>query len=562
MKNRWSMTAAAALGTIASVAVAAGPAVAATPATTPTAAYAGTDGAVHAASPAGADGAVVVTDKGAVRGTVATDHREFLGIPYAAPPVGALRWASPRPAAAWKGTRDATRPGNRCAQQAGMLSTTGEEESTAEDCLYLNVTTPRHAPPGRRLPVMVWIHGSGFRNGSGSLYRPAEMVARDDVIVVTVNYRLGLFGFLAHPAFDRAGNGSGNFGLEDQQAALRWVRRNAGSFGGDARNVTIFGESAGGVSTCSQLVSPQAAGLFQRAIVQSGPCTRQAGDWPDFDGSREPSGSWLPHSRAEAEKRGRDVAAKLGCADPVTAAACLRALPVEKLLKESGYGFTPTYGGGGILPTDPNRAYARGEFHRVPVMQGITRDEYRLFQALTEEFTGEKLDKAGYEAHVKAYVGAKRAPEVLRRYPFAKYGSYSVAWSAIVTDATFGRGSTEQRTSLQNRVPTYSFEFADESAPWMADAGKPAFPAGAFHAADLQYLFDTDYFTGRELDAGQRRLSHQMMDYWTRFARTGNPNGPGSPTWRPGSSVQALSPDGVRPVDFDREHSYGFWRTF
>ncbi|MCP2340287.1 carboxylesterase/lipase family protein [Actinomadura rupiterrae] len=428
----------------------------------------GTIAGIAAATPpaqAAADGAVVATDKGSVRGTVAKDHREFLGIPYAAPPVGKLRWASPRPAAAWKTVRNATKPGNRCAQQAGLLSPTGEKESTTEDCLYLNVTTPRHAPKGKKLPVMVWIHGSGFRNGAGALYRPAEMVARDDVIVVTVNYRLGMFGFLAHRAFDKAGNGSGNFGLEDQQAAMRWVQRNAGAFGGDARNVTIFGESAGGVSTCSQLVSPQSAGLFQRAIVQSGPCTRAPGDWPEFDGSRGDADSWLPHARPAAERLGKDVAAKLGCPDPATAASCLRALPVQKVLKESGYGFTPTYGGGGVLPTAPNKAYATGKFHRVPVMQGITRDEYRLFQALGEEFSGEKLDKAGYESHVKAYVGAKRAPEVLKRYTLKKYGSYSVAWSAIVTDASFGRASTEQRLALQKRVPTYSFEFADASAP-------------------------------------------------------------------------------------------------
>ncbi|RMI44760.1 carboxylesterase family protein [Actinomadura harenae] len=549
---------AAALGTIAAVPALAGPADAAAHATSDAAPRATSDAAPRAAP----DGATVVTDKGAIRGTVATGHREFLGIPYAAPPVGALRWASPRPAAAWHGVRKATAPGARCAQQTGILGAGGEDESTAEDCLYLNVTTPRHTPKGAKLPVMVWVHGSGFRNGSGSLYRPAEMVARDNVIVVTINYRLGMFGFLAHPAFDKAGNGSGNYGLEDQQAAFRWVRRNASAFGGDARNVTVFGESAGGVSTCSQLVSPQAKGLFQRAIVQSGPCTRPAADWPQFDGSRDSSDSWLPRSRPDAEKRGRDVAAKLGCADTATAAACLRAVPVGRLLKESGYGFTPTYGGGGLLPLSPNKAYATGRFHHVPVMQGMTRDEYRLFEAVGERLSGTTLDKSAYEAHVKAYVGAKRAPEILSRYTLARYGSYGAAWSGIVTDATFGRGSTEQRRDLQNRVPTYSYEFADESSPWVSGAPAPGFPAGAFHAAELQYLFNTTYFAGRHLTPKQQRLSHQMMDYWTRFARTGNPNGPGTPTWRPGASVQSLSPGGIRPTPFDRDHGYALWRTF
>ncbi|MGK5550012.1 carboxylesterase/lipase family protein [Actinomadura kijaniata] len=507
-----------------------------------------------------ADGLVVATDKGAVRGKVTEGVREFQGIPYAAPPVGEYRWGSPRPARAWGGVRDATRPGASCAQNEGLL---GEKRSVSEDCLFLNVTSPRRAG---RLPVMVWIHGSGFRNGSGALYRPYDLAKRGDVVVVTINYRLGVFGFLDHPALDggTARNRSGNFGLEDQQAALRWVRRNAAAFGGDPRNVTVFGESAGGVSSCSQLASPAAAGLFQRAIVQSGPCTVM--NWPDWDGTLIPTGSWLPRPRATAEKQGLSVAADLGCADPATAARCLRGLPPEKLLPKSEFGFAPVYGGGGVLPLSPAEAMATGRFNKVPVMHGMTRHEYRIFEAVQQGYGVPPIrDEAEYAKRIAAYVGEDRAPKVLARYPAARYGSFSEAWSAVVTDASFARSVGDASRALSRRVPTYAYEFADDRAPWVVTAPQPGFPVGAFHAAELQYQFDTDYFAGRRLAPAQRRLADQMTRYWTRFARTGDPNGPGSPRWRPtdGDTAQSLAPgrNGVRPMDFTGDHAYGFWRS-
>ncbi|GAA4235070.1 carboxylesterase family protein [Actinomadura meridiana] len=501
----------------------------------------------------------MVTDKGPVRGTVGTNHREFLGIPYASPPV---RWGSPQPAKHWRSLRDATKPGNACAQNAGFF---GEKASDSEDCLYLNVTTPRRATNNKRLPVMVWIHGSGFRNGSGALYRPQEMAVRGDVIVVTVNYRLGIFGFLDHPSLDGgpAKNRSGNFGLEDQQAALRWVRGNAAAFGGDARNVTVFGESAGGVSTCSQLTSPGAKGLFQRAIVQSGPCTVE--NWPDWDGTLEPAGGWLPRPRSKAERQGQTVAAKLGCPTPATAATCLRALPRSKLLKESEYGFAPVYGGGGVLPDSPKKALLKGKFAKVPVMYGMTRDEYRTFEAAQQLMGVPPLtDEKDYATRVRAYVGTEKAPKVLAQYPLRDYASPSEAWSALVTDATFARSVTDLGHSIAKRVPTYAYEFADAHAPWVKNVETPGFPTGAFHAAELQYQFDTDYFDERRLNTAQRHLAHQMMSYWTRFAHTGNPNGPDTPTWREGATTtQVLAPGkgGIRRINFAKEHKYTFWKT-
>src|SRR6516162_5507008 len=239
---------------------------------------------------------VVRTDKGAVRGVRASGAREFFGIPYAAPPVGALRWRPPRPAARWTGIRNATWPGPACAQ-TGSIATGVITTSTSENCLYLNVYTPTVIGRGG-LPVMVWIHGGGFTGGEGSIYDASKLAAKGHVIVVTINYRLGAFGFLALAGLDGQG-ASGDYGLMDQQAALRWAHRNARAFGGNPRDVTEFGESAGAASVCDNMASPAAAGLFARAIAESG-CLLGG------------------PSRQAAEAAGGTFAARLGCADAAT----------------------------------------------------------------------------------------------------------------------------------------------------------------------------------------------------------------------------------------------------
>lgn len=233
--------------------------------------------------------------------------------------------------------------------------------SEHEDCLYLNVTTPRR--PGRGKPVVVWLHGGAFQFGAGSDYGAGRMAALGDVVVVTVNYRLGAFGFLAHPELA----GSGNYGLADQQAALRWVRRNAAAFGGDPGNVTIAGESSGARSVCAHLVAPASQGLFHRAVVQSEPCTMV--DWPATDGTPEAEPPGFPRSRAVAERQGVRYAEALGCAD----VACLRGKTPAELLGTPEW-FAPTHGTA-VLPVDPAVA---GWVARVPVLHGITRDEYRI----------------------------------------------------------------------------------------------------------------------------------------------------------------------------------------
>ncbi|MFC5827191.1 carboxylesterase/lipase family protein [Nonomuraea insulae] len=496
---------------------------------------------------------VVRTDAGAVRGRVEATARVFQGIPYAKPPVDDLRWASPQPAKPWQGVRDATKPGNRCAQAGGLI----DQPSTTEDCLFLNVTTPR-ATKKHKLPVMVWIHGNGFINGTSSLYGAQRLAADGNVIVVSPNYRLGIFGFLAHPALDhaKARNLSGNFGLEDQQAALRWVQRNAAAFGGDPGNVTIFGESAGGTSVCAQLAAPTSAGLFHQAIVQSAQCTGKK--W-----SPGPP-TWFPLPRADRQQHGLDVAAKLGCTNRVTAAACLRAKPVSELAKwsDDGIGSGPTVGGG-FLPLSPERAFATGHFNRVPVMQGTTRDEHHLFTAAIEAATGDVTTLDGYREQLAALFKPADLQRVLARYPVAKFHSAGQALSTVVTDWAWGCPAQDRDRALAVHTAVYAYEFADLTAPWFSTLPKPNFPTGAFHGAELQYLFADEQLPGPQTPA-QQQLSTTMISYWTRFAATGNPNGNGQPRWMPfqdGGRAQSLATTTVGQTDLSAEHQCAFWKT-
>ncbi|MEV6862242.1 carboxylesterase family protein [Streptosporangium subroseum] len=293
---------------------------------------------------------VVRTDAGAVRGTVTGEHRIFQGIPYAAPPVGELRWDSPEPVRAWTGIREATRPGSMC-PQAG--SDYAKVASSDEDCLFLNVTAPR--TPRRNRPVMVWIHGDGAL-GSGDLSDVRRIATRGDVVVVTINYRLGVFGGFGYPGL----RGSGMYGLQDQQAALRWVRRNAAAFGGDPANVTVFGVSWGALSIGGHLTSPGAEGLFDRAVMQSGESMMDMLAGSMGEGvPAYPSYAW--RTVAEVEGMGTYVAPRLGCED----LRCLRALPAEEILKVPQImNMFQTYAyGGETLPRLPS---AEGRLRRRP----------------------------------------------------------------------------------------------------------------------------------------------------------------------------------------------------
>jgi para-nitrobenzyl esterase len=483
---------------------------------------------------AAADPAVVRTDTGAVQGTVTTGHRLFQGIRYAS----AGRWEPPRPVAGWEGVKDATRPGAMCPQVGSPYAPIRSE---SEDCLFLNVTTP--AEPGTKRPVMVWLHGDGAL-GAGH-YSDARRLADRGVVVVTINYRLGVFSGFGHPGL----RDGGTYGLQDQTEALRWVRRNAAAFGGDPGNVTVFGVSYGALAIGGLLTSPGAKGLFHRAIMQSGetmmdmPAGSMIPGLPAY-----PSFAW--REEAEVTALGREYAERLGCAD----LDCLRALPVKKILDvpQIMNAFQVYAYGNGVLPESPAEALRKGRFHRVPVLAGATRDEQRLFVAMNYDIQGKTPN---YPELVREAFGRK-APAILRKYPVNRYKSPSIAWATVLTDRMWARATHEQNTLLAEKVPVYGYEFADRDAPMFLPL-KTDFDWGAFHAGDLPYLFPE---RNASLTPAQRRLSEQMIGYWTNFARTGSPNGRGLPVWPPLSrGTQSLAPDAVRRIDYAAEHRLDFW---
>lgn len=554
-------------------------------------------GAGTGAGPRTGERPVVATDRGVVRGRQDAGYRTFEGIPYAAPPTGPLRWRLPEPAARWAGVRDAGAPGARCVQ----LPAVGPGgPSGSEDCLFLNVTVPSdaiatatgrsgpggHPAPqgpyaarpgrfeyhGRTLgyrgagtatgaagtvaarPVMVWFHGGGFMNGAGDLYRPGRLVSAGGVVVVTVNYRLGIFGLFGHPAL----HGAPDFALADQQAALRWVRANAARFGGDPGNVTVFGESAGGLSACLHLTSPASAGLFHRAIVQSGSCSLSipAHSWLPPMTAYEP---FAPERRTVAE--GTAAAVRLGCGRPSGAEVlrCLRALaPGALATPELMMLFSAVSYDTPLLPAEPRRALERGEFHRVPVVQGSTRDEMRIF--LGQTLTAYPIpDPRAYRSRLRAAFGA-RAGLVEAAYPVTARPTSALAFAAALTDAAFVCPQLRDSRALARHVPTYDYGFDDRLAPDFSGLPPTAdFPYGASHGSELAYLFDT----GLPMSAGQRVLAERMTGYWTRFAATGDPNTPGAGPWWPRSpAVLSLAPGdagGIRPVDAAARHHCGLW---
>ncbi|GAA5011551.1 carboxylesterase/lipase family protein [Actinopolymorpha pittospori] len=523
-----------------------------------------------ASAPPDADN-VVRTRAGPVEGVRGEQTTRFLGIPYAAPPVGHLRWRPPQPVRPWLGVRPAKKSGPPCAQSPGSI-TPGTD---SEDCLYVDVTVPRDTTNttetadtadtarGRRpLPVMVWLHGGGLSSGAGSGYDPTRMVSQGDVIVVTVDFRLGIFRFFGHPGLP----GSGTFGLADQQAALRFVRTNIAAFGGDPHNVTLFGQSGGAVGACGQLTSPSAAGLFDKVVLMSGSCTL---DWPkNGPAIGTAAGSfWTPVGEANAA--GARTASELDCARDTDAAElrCLRGLDKDDLLTRNG-AFIAAATGTPILPLDPGVAIRAGHFHHVPAISGHTRDEARLI-AGSRAFLGQPITAAEYPGLIEEAYGDDAAA-VDRHYPRGDQIP-GIAWASIDTDRMFVCTQLETSRALSRRVPTYTYEFADEHAPPLAPVAAD-FPAGASHAADLLYLFDIpglpidDHFQPVEYTPEQRALAATMVGYWTRFAWTSDPNGGGRPVWHrdepAGTGELGLAPGvgGISTVDAAREHQCDFWR--
>jgi para-nitrobenzyl esterase len=457
--------------------------------------------------PAHADALTVKTEEGKVHGKTINGAkvRAFLGMPYAAPPVGNLRWRAPQPPAMWKGVRDATHFGAHCMQLSLPNDDTILQDSgPSEDCLFLNVYTPADATAKSKLPVMFWIHGGGYLVGSSSEPRfNGDFLPAHGVVLVTINYRLSAFGFLATADLAReAGGAAGNYGLLDMVAALQWVKGNIGKFGGNPANVTVFGESVGSVAVSILMASHLAQGLFQKAIGESGSAL----------------GAGLPgtDTLAAREKKDEKWVASLGA----STLAELRALPAQTILKASdGKQFWQDIDG--KLLTEPVAGiYAAGMQAHVPLLAGWTRDE--------DSSLANGMTAAKWKVYAAIHFH-EQAAEFLALYPgdtdaqaarsAADYGS-----DAFIAFGTWSWIEAHRKTG-NSSVFRYHFELA---------APPSKFHPGwfAFHGDDLEYVFGTlDTRPDSVWRPEDRTLSERMMSYWTNFARTGNPNGPGLPVW-------------------------------
>jgi para-nitrobenzyl esterase len=443
----------------------------------------------------------VKTDAGQVAGVPGKDPavRAFKGIPFATPPVGDLRWRAPKAATHWDGVRKADQFSATCMQTeyaAGSLYRS-EPQPVSEDCLYLNVWTAAKAAGDKR-PVMVWIHGGALTRGSGSTPTyDGEELARKGVVLVTVNYRLGVFGFFAHPELTKESdrNASGNYGLLDQIAALEWVKKNIAAFGGDPNRVTIFGESAGSWSVNLLMASPLAKGLFQRVIGESG---------AQFGNMRK---------LADAEQAG----VKFGQTVHAETLAALRAKPADELLKAQG-GASPNVDGW-FLPEDVRTIFASGKQSDVPLMAGSNADEGTAFVA------GSTTAQV-FQNTARQRFGAK-ADEYLKIYPASTDEEARKSAPAVMRDQTFG---WEMRTWAREQTKTgkskvYMFYFS------RVPPGPGSEKYGAYHASEIAYAFHNLAVSTRPWEETDRKLSDLMSTYWVNFATTGNPNGKGLPAW-------------------------------
>jgi para-nitrobenzyl esterase len=507
----------------------------------------GVMGTAQAATPP-----VVTVTQGAVSGQLLNGVRRYMGLRFAT----AERWKAPQAAPAWTGTLDGTKFGSSCPQKGSMLSA----DSKNEDCLFLNVYVPDDIGAAK-LPVMVWVHGGGFSQGAASDYDVSILAQKAHAIIVTTNYRLGVFGFFALPGV-RAETSNVNFGLQDQQAALRWVKSNIAPFGGDAGRVTIFGESAGGTSMCLHLVSPQSKGLFHRAISESGPCTVL-------------TGSSMSVLATASEK----LAADFGCPSGPDQLACMRSKPVGDLnaatvldlhMSSQAAHWSPVVDGVSI-PDQPEKMVQQGRYNRVPTIFGTNHDEGRLMvmanyhltnlmPVTTAQLAAEITAAAQGDAHAQALLTAT--------YTKDAYGTRDKALGAMLTDDSFACYANNDVGGLSQYTPTWSYEF---NAPISGASINPYMTMGAFHGAEMGYLFQNK-FPGLPLwialTTKQKALADQMARYWGNFAATGNPNGTGSPTWpsynRRSTPVQNLSLDGVAPLAagaFQKDHQCALWNS-
>jgi para-nitrobenzyl esterase len=437
---------------------------------------------------------------GTVEGVVKGGIASFKGIPFAAPPVGDLRWRAPQPMKPWQGVRKADEFAPGCMQDTAFGKTLGEPQIISEDCLYLNVWTGAKKG-GEKRPVMVWIHGGGF--GSGMTSTPINdgtNLAKKGVVLVSVAYRLGPFGFLAHPELSKeSGKGSGCYGIQDQIAGLKWVKKNISRFGGDPSNVTIFGESAGAKLVGFLMTSRMARGLFHRAISESG-------------------GAVAPPvlSLREAEAQGKAYLSKLGADDIKTA----RAFSAEKIQSETkGMGNFKPVPDGETIAEDPYELFETGKFNNTPVLAGTNSDEGSLF--LTQKITSETFEQ---------YIQKKYGPgaeEIMKAYSHATDAEAIRSAKDAIREASFAwptwNWARLQSKNGKKMVFVYYF-----------DHRTPASPDGSSHAAEIPFVFDNQDKPGqlgRSVGPEDKVLSELITSYWINFAKKGNPNGSGLPVW-------------------------------
>ena len=453
-----------------------------------------------------AESLTVTTEQGKVSGKTINSEKvnAFLGLPYAAPPVGALRWKAPEAPAAWKGVRDATHYGSRCVQTQIFDDMVFQDSGPSEDCLYLNVFTP--ADKKGKLPVMFWIHGGGYTGGSASEPRHnGDFLSLKGVVLVTINYRLGVFGFLATSELAKEGNGAaGNYGLMDMVAALKWVRANIAQFGGDPGNVTIFGESAGSFAVSTLMASPIAKGLFHRAIGESGGAFRGLSSIGTLDSTEKRNDEWVDAAGAHT-------------------LAELRTMPTQSVLDASKKPGAPRFSpvvDGRVLPEPVPEVFSQGKQAHVPLLAGWNRDE--------NPWLSPGMTVQRWKTFATASFG-ERAEEFLKLYPGetdAEAVRSAIDYGSDVW-IVFGtwKWIEAHRKTGESPIYRYHFELAAPPSQFHSDAI-------AFHSDDIEYVFGTlDTRPGAVWRPEDRKLSDAMMDYWTNFARTGDPNGAGVPVW-------------------------------
>jgi para-nitrobenzyl esterase len=505
-------------------------------------------GALMAVSAAHADWAPLArTRQGWVQGLTVGSVEQFRGLPYATPPLADLRWRAPMPPQSFSGVRQATAFPAPCIQSR----VTAGLPLPSEDCLYVNVYRPAGSREHDRMPVLVYIHGGGFGAGTGSTIDGTPLAATQGMVVVTLNYRLGALGWLALDALDaetRSGSSSGNYGLLDMLAALRWVRDNIGEFGGDAHNVTIAGTSAGGIAVCALMTAHLHERLFERAAIESGECTTTS--------------AFIISHRA-ALLQGALIAAKAGCTDPGNFTSCLRSAPTTTILAASaGVGQITANVGGHLLAQHPIQAIAAGDVDQIPVIVGAQHDELRSSPIATVGFPGTLL---GYQTYMTNAFGAL-APLVSAQYPAGAFSDPVYAAGAAASDSGIPSGIgvcpmlIEQGRALGNVTRTFAYEMDDPTGGALA-AVPAGFEVGSEHASEINFLYQQ--LAGTRT-AGEQQMASRMLRYWGSFARTGHPEG--ALPWRAlterSSDVIRFQPTGDVLVGFaamSGEHHCGFW---